>query len=247
MFDAALFCLFLLFLFSHTSLLFTLFSKSTDHPGEVTWSQPAQVCLCDGCRLMTMLELLISTITKRRLKLILKIWVSVFVLHFVYFAVFYCFKFLLKLWTRRRLSASNKCRESASSPSAPAGGARAQFKHQAQKLRENGRSCVWASVLIIMCVCVCLIRASAALKQHKAKGPEQEVTGPTVTPTHATEDQRPKPHRLLCPWAHKSVWFLLGFTAFIYNLCHICWLWFMSNSAGFTAHIIITITIQFSW
>lgn len=221
MFDAEFvltssFPLFLLFLFSHTSLLFTLFSISTDHPREVTWSQPAlplmsanstgvPVWCSHGCRLITMLELLI---TKRRLKLILQIWV----VHFVYFTVFSCFKCPLKLWTRRRLSASNKC---------PAGGARDRFKHRAQSAQWK-RSEVSLTLFSVMRLSVSVnnnnVFDQSCSSTETAQSQRPRAGSPTVTPTHPTEDRRPTPHRLMWP----ALWTLLGFTAFIFNSCHIC-------------------------
>lgn len=223
MFDAEFvltssFPLFLLFLFSHTSLLFTLFSKSTDHPREVTWSQPLMSANSTGvpvwcshdCRLITMLELLI---TKRRLKLILQIWV----VHFVYFAVFSCFKCPLKVWTRRRLSASNTC---------PAGGARDRFKHRAQSAQWK-RSEVSLTLFSVMRLSVSVnnnnVFDQSCSSTETAQSQRPRAGSPTVTPAHPTEDRRPTQTYVpsfVNPFGFHSIYFQF--------MSHL-WLWFMSK------------------
>lgn len=82
---------------------------------------------------------------------------------------------------------------------------------------------------------MCLIRAAAALKQHKAKGPEQEVPLWLQLIPQRTDDPH---HTDLCAQLCEPFWVsqhLFSIHVTFVTVVHV------------KAHIIIIVTIQFSW
>lgn len=136
---------------------------------------------------------------------------------FCVFCCFSCFKCPLKVWTRRRLSASNTC---------PAGGARDRFKHRAQSAQWK-RSEVSLTLFSVMRLSVSVnnnnVFDQSCSSTETAQSQRPRAGSPTVTPTHPTEDRRPTQTYVpsfVNPFGFHSIYFQF--------MSHL-WLWFMSK------------------